>query len=1003
MKIKRLSAILCALLTSVSLTGLPAHAADPAPVEIDGVMTSFVTSFGKISYNKGSYPAFKTLDDGLSSLSQTGGKVVFTGTTTFSGDTIGCGDSLAFQGQGTKTTGNVIKTSEALIHAASDLAFDNLSYNVPEGAVLNMHGNNFTASSAVNAFFTSNYSTGLDTYTPSLSVVSGDASEEYSFVIGSGNYATVALASGNVSADSVHTVSGGEFEKLVVGSYDGACDADIVLNITDGNIGELVIGADSGKMNGKITVNVNGGTIGKISAGAYGTDAEFSGSATVMINGTDIGEIAASGDGKTDAFVAYICLSEDEFAVSENAKFNNMLALSGGTGVPEYNEAGVLTGIVCYDEYGCPAVKLVSDTAELLPQNGVFTVPEGKFTGKIVSGIELGLNSEAKFVAGYADGTFLPAGNMTRAEAITALTRIIVADENAVKNCVAPNNFTDVADDAWYSGYIRFFDKTGLLTKISDGDKIYPDRPITRAEFVQLIYNVERKLEKLDAGVDYADFSKLIHNISAVIANADKYDEFSDVDYTNLYSIAVYDGIANGYVTGYEDGTFRPDGSITRAEVVTVINRVLGRIPAGDVPATFTDVADHWAKAQINAAITERGAGWSAPSGNAADGTAAADYITAHMNNKKASDLAKMMVTHLYKSACDVIAATDIPADAKTAVKTAINSLRDEQRNKNTTDIVGTKDDPRNHIYSYMGGPYVREVVIKSKKPGTEPVNIVQTTDTHFNLVNDLDEKEKNPSIMSTKIGRLWLANGSSVTPVGKAMNYARYADQTIITGDVLDYLSNGCMELVTKHLFRVDTDVMACLGNHDSTRVMQGTVPDPTSVESRREILENFWIHDIEYESRVLKDKVMCIALDDGSSRFWDKQVELLKEDIRKARENDYIILLFYHIPLSTLNPADTAVAPIAKDQTDTENLATGGIKPGSPGATTELYNLITSSADVIKGAFCGHWHNDYYSEILATYPDENGNPVDTVIPQYILTATVYENAGHVINITVE
>ncbi len=999
---KQFLSLVSAMAIGLSLTGLPAIAADAKPVEIDGVMTSFVSSFGKISY-QGSRAAYKTMDEGLASLASTGGKIVFAGNTTFSGDTLGSGKSLAFQGTGTKVTGNVLKTEQTALTAASDLSFDNLSYQVPEGAVLTMNGHSYTASDAVSAFYTSNYSTGKDTYSPSLSIYSGNAAQPYAFNIGSGNYATVALASGNVSADAVHTVSGGSFDKLIVGSTDGICDADVVLNITDGTIGELVIGAQNGKMNGKITVNISGGSVAKISTGAYGADASFDGSATVVVTGAEIGEISDSGDGKTGADVVYICLTEKELAVAESAKFTNLLSLTGGFGNVVYADGGSVAGIKCYDVNGCAAEKLVSATGEILPKDGIFTLPQGKFTGKIISSVNLGINENANYVAGYTDGTFKPGGNMTKAEAITLLTRIIADNEAAIKNGKFTNRFTDVEDGAWYEGYILFFDAVGLLNKVAGEDTVNPNAPITRAEFVQLIYNIEKYFENIDSGVSYADFSKLLYNTSVLMDNANKYDEFSDVDYTNTFGGAVYHGIVNGYVAGYENGTFMPDGNITRAEVVTVVNRVLGRIPTAGAQSTFSDVAGHWAQNQISAACTAEGAGWNRSNGKAADGTSAADYIKEKMNDKKLSDLATMVTTHLYKSASEAVAAKDITPEAKTELSTLVNTLRDTARDKKLSDVYGTAEDPRNHIYTYMGGPYIRDVVIKSNKPDTEPVYITQTSDTHFNLVNELDEKEQNPSVMSTKIYRLWLANGVSVRPVARAMAYGRYADQTIVTGDVLDYLSHGCKELVIKNLFRVDTDIMAALGNHDSTRVMQGKVSDPTSLDSRRALLQDFWVHDIDYQSKVLKDKVMCVVLDNGSSRFWDEQVVKLKADIEKARENDYIILLFYHIPLSTLNPKDTAIEPIAEDKSDAMNLYTDGIKPNSNTATTELYNLITSNGDIIKGAFCGHWHNDYYTEILATYTDANGNKVDTVIPQYVLTSTVYGDVGHVINIKVE
>ena len=148
-----------------------------------------------------------------------------------------------------------------------------------------------------------------------------------------------------------------------------------------------------------------------------------------------------------------------------------------------------------------------------------------------------------------------------------------------------------------------------------------------------------------------------------------------------------------------------------------------------------------------------------------------------------------------------------------------------------------------------------------------------------------------------------------------------------------------------------------------------------------------------------------MCVVLDNGASRYWDEQIPLLEADIEKARENGYVILIFEHEPICTRNPEETDVYPIRKNDTNNYDFSSRPIgNEKASGATLEVYNLITQNADVVKGVFCGHYHSDYYTEIIASYTDENGNKIDTVIPQYVLTATVYDGyAGHVLKITVK
>lgn len=1000
-KIQRVSSAILAALMLASDTAT-IHAAEAAPKEIDGINTAFVSTFGKMSYGGASHVSYKTIDEGLAAL-ENGGKLVFTGTYNLAGDTLGAGEALAIEGTGVKATGNVIKSEAAMINVKSDISFKNASVQFPEGSGFLMNGNDFKTEGEFDVFYTDVYATGERKFSPFISILSGDATEDYTYDIGSGHYSTVALASGNVNANAQLNISGGTFEKVVVGSFEGKTEGEMTVNISGGNIGELVIGAVDGVMNGNVSVSVTGGNIEKISTGAYGADSSFTGAVTLFASKGDIGAIGTRGDGKSDVKSIFVTSAVSDLTVEENAECDTAIALKGGNIVPVYTE-GVLSGVYCYDNYGCAAEKIVSDNGtELLPENGVFVLPEGVFSGNVVSSLVLGINDEASFVAGYEDGTFLPQNNMTRAEAITLLTRII-ANESAIKSGSFANNFTDIDDSAWYAPYIKFFGVVGLLEKIEKDGAVNPTAPITRGEFVQLIYNIEKALD--EDGVSYKELSKMIYNVSSGISTIEKCNEFSDVDYTNTHNNAIYHAVVNGYVNGYADGTFAPDGNITRAEVVTVVNRVLGRTPKADASGeSFSDISTHWAKGQILAASGGYGTEWTRSSeiGTAADGTSIPEYVKA-ISSKKSPLLIFSVANHIYKSASEALASKDITAEQKAPLKAVVEELRNSVRDKNTTDIYGTKDDPINHIYSYMGGPYVREVKIQGFKPGTDAVEIIQTSDTHFNYVNELDEEEQNPSVMSTKIYRTWLRDGQSVTPVAKVLDYSKYADQLVVTGDILDYLSHGCKELTIENLFRKDTDVLAITGNHDSTRVMQGKVSDPTTFDSRVEYLREFWPHDVRYASKVVKDKVMCIVLDNGSAKFWPEQVEQLRADLEKARENDLVVLIFYHIPLSTRNPADTAIEPIAEDKTDVMDAFAGYIsKAPTEDATGEVYELITTNADIVKGLFCGHVHNDYYTEVLATYTDENGNVVDTVIPQYMLTATVYGNVGHVIRITVE
>ncbi len=374
----------------------------------------------------------------------------------------------------------------------------------------------------------------------------------------------------------------------------------------------------------------------------------------------------------------------------------------------------------------------------------------------------------------------------------------------------------------------------------------------------------------------------------------------------------------------------------------------------------------------------------------------------------------------------------------KSIVETVKSQIRDEYLNQEKIDIVGTSADKKTWIYQLKDSKVmVREadIIPNDYVEGVtdrDPIEIVQVTDLHFNYVNERDYEEAYPEILATQAGRNWGRDGAFVPNAVNSLNYASFADQIVVTGDVLDYLSWGCMELTQKHIFDPYPTAMVALGNHEGTRSMQTkpSTPDSEPLAKRLLVLEDNWIHDIYYYSKVLEDRVMLIQMENGiKASFWDVQVEKLKADLELAREKGYTVLLFFHVPIATNDPAYTDVYPIRRNDTNNTNFYSGdscgkvaatvysNIGKGTTytDANSNVYNLIVSNGDIVKGVFAGHYHSDYYVEILAKKPvvDEDGNFVydadtgyqlfeDTKIPQYILTATAYDQ-GHALKITVK
>lgn len=331
--------------------------------------------------------------------------------------------------------------------------------------------------------------------------------------------------------------------------------------------------------------------------------------------------------------------------------------------------------------------------------------------------------------------------------------------------------------------------------------------------------------------------------------------------------------------------------------------------------------------------------------------------------------------------------------------------MTDLSKEKEITVVTGSPEYLPTYIYNVEESyTWVREAHFDTGKGG-EPIVIGHFTDPHFNYLNYEDFMEKNPSVMSSYENRIWLRNAHTIDVVQRCLEFCRDFDQTVITGDVLDYLTHGAIELMHKIIWDKYPNTIITTGNHEYSRTCEGKVEDPTPLSERIEILKAAWRHDMFYYSRLLGDKVLVVSIDDGCSRFTKEQYEKLEADIKRSRENGYIMLLFMHEPLCTYNPLEKAVDSLVILSNDDRNhcdmnfCATGVGSAGSDEDTLSFHRLMTRSPDVIKGVFTGHYHTNFYTEIIAQNPD--GSPA--VIPQYVLTTTATFDHPNIIKIVVK
>ena len=247
-------------------------------------------------------------------------------------------------------------------------------------------------------------------------------------------------------------------------------------------------------------------------------------------------------------------------------------ATSNASGIVRFTRVG--SGTYTLLEKAAPEDYVTSDKTYELTVSGSRVTMDGKTYSPVTfvnrRAAELNRRDHTAFLVGYAEGTFGPERNMTRAEVTTMFARLLTEQIEADKTY--SSTFNDVAKNCWAANYIGYMQQFGIVTGYEDGS-FRPDAPVTRAEFAA----IASRFEKLTQG------SK----------------SFTDVPDTHWAVRYINFAATRGWVTGYEDGSFKPEHSITRAEVAAVTCRLLER------SADQTYIRSHIGELQTFADMTE--------------------------------------------------------------------------------------------------------------------------------------------------------------------------------------------------------------------------------------------------------------------------------------------------------------------------------------------------------------------------------------------------------------
>ena len=178
------------------------------------------------------------------------------------------------------------------------------------------------------------------------------------------------------------------------------------------------------------------------------------------------------------------------------------------------------------------------------PSTPTVTIPDDVPTG-------LNGKDHYAYIIGYGNNDVRPQNNITRAEVATIFFRLLT-DETREANMTKSNGYNDVKDGDWFCCAVSTLSKMGIIKGYEDGS-FKPNDPISRAEFAAIAARFDPDGDKTPA--TFADVtSHWAKDEISIAAN-------------------------HGWIKGYEDGSFKPDQKITRAETMTLVNRVLNRLP----------------------------------------------------------------------------------------------------------------------------------------------------------------------------------------------------------------------------------------------------------------------------------------------------------------------------------------------------------------------------------------------------------------------------------------
>ena len=373
---------------------------------------------------------------------------------------------------------------------------------------------------------------------------------------------------------TTHTVT---FNAGTNGSFTNASDPLIGQTVVDGL---SVTGVPAITASGRYRFDgwkLDGDTSGKVYTNDKVKAMVINGNMTFTASYTYVGGSSGGGSGSVSSYIIKATAGANgsispngTISVSRGANKTFSIKANAGYEIADVRVDGTSVGTVrTYEFKNVTKAHEIYATFKKTENEPEQEVADPEKTG--VAGLLETVKHDA-YLHGYGNGEFGPNNNMTRAEAAQMFYNLL-----REKNVTVTVRFTDVPDDAWYATAVNTLASLGILKGVGE-DKYDPTRAISRAEFAAIATR----------------FAKVN------LEGSTPFDDVSDADW---YYNAVLTAVNYGWINGYGDNTFRPYNTVTRAEVTTIVNRMLARRADKDFVAdhinnmrTFNDVdSSFWA------------------------------------------------------------------------------------------------------------------------------------------------------------------------------------------------------------------------------------------------------------------------------------------------------------------------------------------------------------------------------------------------------------------------